>query len=76
MKRIDYFWPRAAVQVTGIVFVSQLIVTATGIPVRKPEYWWVIYACAAAFVLALVCSLGAVLINAMCSRNTDGGDHG
>jgi hypothetical protein len=30
MKRIDYFWPRAATQISGIVFISQAIIEVIG----------------------------------------------
>lgn len=64
MKRIDYFWPRALVQITGIVFVTQMIFELSGIGARKPGFEWVIYACAAAFFASLMYAGAAIAINA------------
>lgn len=65
MNLIDYFWPRALCQITGIVFLSQLIIEVTGIATRKPEYDWVIYACGAAFLASLIFAVAVVFINAL-----------
>ncbi len=64
MKRIDYFWPRAAVQITGIVFVTQMLFELSGIGTRKPGFEWVIYACASAFMASLMYAGAAIAINA------------
>lgn len=68
MKRIDYYWPRAAVKITGIVFLSQIVMEVSGIASRKPEFWWVIYACTAAFAASIAWSVLAVLINTWCAK--------
>ena len=62
MTKIDYFWPRTLLQVTGIIFVSQLLVElAEG---RKPGFEWVIYACAGAHLLAWMYAATVISINA------------
>ena len=50
MKRIDYFWPRAALQISGIVLLTQVLVEF--ICVRKEGFDWVLPACALAFALS------------------------
>jgi len=66
MKRIDYFWPRAAMQITGIVFWVQLITEVVGN--RKPGFEWVLPACALAFGFACGWSVYAVVRNAIRAR--------
>ena len=68
MKRIDYFWPRALVQITGIVFVTQLIFELSGIGTRKPEFEWVIYACGAAFLASGSYAMAVIAINTWRSK--------
>lgn len=63
MKRYDYFWARASIQITGIVFVSQLITELSGIAVREPGFEWVIYACGVAFFAAILYSFILILLN-------------
>lgn len=63
MKRLSYYPPRAAVIITGIVLISQIVVEMGGPVSRKPEFWWVIYACAGAFVLSALYAIAAVVWN-------------
>jgi hypothetical protein len=63
MKRIDYFWPKAAFQITSIVFVTQLI--AEVIATRKANYEWVLPLCAVLFALSVTWILFAVVWNAI-----------
>jgi hypothetical protein len=62
MKKIDYFWLRAAVHITAIVFAVQCIVEIAG--TRKPEYGWVFWASLCAFAASVLCSVGAAVWNA------------
>lgn len=64
MKRLDYFWASALVKITGIVFLSQLIVELGGPATRKPGFEWVIYACGGAFGVALLYATVLVFLNA------------
>jgi len=61
MKRIDYFWHRAALQITSIVFFSQLLVEM--ISTRKPGFEWVLPVCGAAFGIAIVWTICTMIIN-------------
>ena len=64
MKRLDYFWARALLTITGIVFMSQMVVEMGGPAPRKPGFEWVIYACGGAFGAALLYAAALVLLNA------------
>lgn len=64
MKRLSYYPARAAVTITGIVLISQIMVEMGGPVSRKPEFWWVIYACAGAFVLSALYAIAVVAWNA------------
>ncbi len=66
MKRIDYFWPRAATQVTGIIFLVQLLTEAIGN--RKQGFEWVLPVSGAFFVATVAWTLCAVVINAIRAR--------
>lgn len=61
MRRIDYYWFRTAVFVTGVMFISQAI--AEFIVTRNPGFEWVLPACAGAFGISLLATLVAMLIN-------------
>ena len=62
MRRIDYFWPRAATRITGIILLSQSVVEIFG--QRKSGYEWVFPLCAWGFVASILWSLFAVIWNA------------
>ena len=62
MKRIDYFWPRAALQISGIVLLTQVLVEF--ICVRKEGFDWVLPACALAFALSCTWVMTAIVIRA------------
>jgi hypothetical protein len=64
MKRLSYYPARAAVKITSIVLISQIMVEMGGPVSRKPEFWWVIYACAGAFVLSALYAIAVVVRNA------------
>ena len=64
MKRLSYYPARAAVKITSIVLISQIMVEMGGPVSRKPEFWWVIYACAGAFVLSALYAIAVVAWNA------------
>jgi hypothetical protein len=66
MKRIDYFWPRAVLQITGIVFFVQLLTELIGN--RKPGFEWVLPVCTAAFVIAFLWVIYALVVNAIQAR--------
>lgn len=62
MKRIDYFWPRAAFQITGTVFVAQLV-TLPLVEWTESKAWAVAVS-GAALVAATVWGVWAVYRNA------------
>jgi len=62
MKKIDYFWLRAAVHITAILFAVQCIIEIEHM--RKTEYGWVFWAFLCAFAASVLCSVGAVVWNA------------
>lgn len=64
MRRLAYFWARALVTITGIVFLIQLVVDLGGLADRKPGFEWVIYACGGAFGASLLYAAALVLLNA------------
>ena len=66
MKRIDYFWPRAATQISGIVFISQALIEVIG--VRKEGFEWVFSACAFAFAISCTVTILAIVWNAIRAR--------
>jgi len=66
-KRYDYFWARIVTQITGIVFLSQLVLDLSGMIQRKPGLEWVVPACGVAFVVALIWSVALIVLN---SRNS------
>ncbi len=66
MKRIDYFWPRVAMQITGIPLLVELIQEVVGN--RKPGFEWVLQALALAFVVACGWCVYAVVRNAIRAR--------
>ncbi len=65
MKRIDYFWPRAAVQITGIVFFTQVILEISGLAQRKTGLEWVLPVCAGLFAASVAWTLYAIIKNAV-----------
>jgi hypothetical protein len=66
MRRIDYFWPRAATQISGIVFISQAIIEVIG--VRKEGTEWVFLACAIAFAISCTVTILAIIWNTIGAR--------
>lgn len=58
MKKFDYYWPRLAVKVTGILFVPHLLLTP------KPGFEWVDFALGAAFLASLAWAAVLVVLNA------------
>jgi hypothetical protein len=66
--KIDYFWPRAAVQITAIVFLSQVLMEAGSVAVRKHGFEWVTPACGVAFALACLYAAVVVVWNALEAR--------
>lgn len=66
MKRIDYFWPRAATQITGIIFLVQVLTEIVGN--RKPGFEWVLPVCGGLFAASVAWALYAVMVNAIRAR--------
>ena len=64
MKKLDYYWPRAALQITGIVFASQTLMEVSGVATRKAGFEWVYPACGVAFAAACIWTVVVVLLNA------------
>lgn len=64
-QRLDYFWAKAATQVTGLVFATQLLSEVSDIAQSKPGYWWVVYACGAAFACSLLYAAVLIVLNAL-----------
>ena len=62
MKKIDYFWPRTAVEVTGIAFAIHFIAGIVG--TVKPGYEWVPLAHACAFAASVLWAIGCIVWNA------------
>lgn len=67
MKRFDYFWPQILVKISGITFLSQMIVYLSGS--RTSEFEWVIYVCGAVFFLSVLYALVAVVLNSIKKGN-------
>ena len=67
--RIDYFWPKAATKVTGIIFFAQLLTEIIGN--RKPGFEWVLPMCGSLFASAVAWTLCAVVINATRTRGNE-----
>ena len=70
MKRLSYYPARATVTITGIILISQIMVEMGGPVSRKPEFWWVVYACAGAFVLSALYAIAVVAWNAWLDYRT------
>jgi hypothetical protein len=66
MKRIDYFWPRAATQISGTVFITQAIFEVIG--VREEGTEWVFLACAIAFAISCTVAILAIIWNTISAR--------
>lgn len=64
MKRLSYVTARNLVAITGSALIFQLVVEVSGVATRKPEFWWVVPALAAAFGLCVLYTLTAVVWNA------------
>ena len=62
MKRIDYFWPGTAAQITSIVFVVQAITEVVG--THKPGYEWVFLASSCVFAASVLWLIGCIVWNA------------
>ncbi len=62
MKKIDYFWPRAAVNITGIMFFVQCVTEV--LATRKPGYEWVLWSTAGLFFSSVLWSVLVVAYNA------------
>ena len=67
MKRIDYFLPKTATRITGIIFLVELLTKAIGD--RKQGFEWVLPVSGALFAMAVAWSLYAVVMNAIRARN-------
>jgi len=66
MKKIDYFFPRSAVIITGIPFVS--ICSSEMLGTLKPGYEWALTAWACAFAASLLWAIGCIVLNALRSK--------
>lgn len=66
MKRIDYFWPRTATQITGIIFLVQVLTEIIGN--RKPGFGWVLPVCGGLFAASVAWAVYAVVVNAIRTR--------
>ena len=66
MKRIDYFLPKVATQITGIIFLVQLLTEVIGN--RKQGFEWVLPVSGALFAMAVAWALYAVVMNAIRAR--------
>ena len=62
MKRIDYFWPRAAFQIIGTAFVTQLVLLPVGDWTESRA--WALAGSGFAFSVATVWASWAVYRNA------------
>ena len=66
MKKIDYYWPRAAVNISGIMLLVQCVTEL--VATRKPEYEWVFWGTAALFVSSVLWSVIVMVYNARISK--------
>ena len=64
MKKLDYFWPRTVMTITGVVFFTQLIMEISGVIPRKAGYEWVLPALGLAFGVSLLIAVVAIVLNA------------
>lgn len=62
-KRLDYYWPRAAIQITGIVFITQSVMEFSGVATRRPGFEWAYPACGIAFAIACIYTMAILCIN-------------
>lgn len=76
MKRIDYFLPGILFKITGVVFLTQLLIEVGGIAQRKPGFEWVIYACGGAFLASCVYLIVALVLNALVETKQLGKSNG
>ena len=63
MKKIDYFWARASLKITGIVFFTQLLLELVGIE-RNSGFEYTVHICGAIFVCSILYSLVLIIVNA------------
>lgn len=63
MKKYDYTLARILFKLTGIIFITQLLLEVSGIIVRKQGYEWVLPACGIALLLATAYAGILVLLN-------------
>lgn len=68
MKKYDYFWAQAAVNIFGIVFITQLILELSGAIVRKPGYEWVVPVCGVIWLCSIAYALILIVLNAIISN--------
>ena len=66
MKKIDYFFPRSAVVITGVAFVSLCISEMLG--ALEPGYEWVFIASGCAFAGSMTWAIGCIVLNAWRSK--------
>jgi hypothetical protein len=66
MKKIDYFFPRNAVVLTGVTFVSICISEMQG--KIYPGYEWGLIASAGAFAASVLWAIGCIVWNAWRSK--------
>ena len=69
VKKYDYFWARTIIKITGIVFLSQLILELSGAAQRKPGFEWVIYMCGVLFGCSVLYCMLLISLNALDNPN-------
>lgn len=68
-KRYDYYWARNITELTGIVFVTQLLTEVFGIIQRKPGFEWVVPVCGTAFAISVLYTVALIVLNTLHERN-------
>lgn len=70
-RRYSYFYSRIAVEVTGIMFLVQIIAESVGD--RRPGFEWIIPVCGGAFAISICYAICLILLNARngCNKKYD-----
>lgn len=64
MKRYDYYTSRQLVNMTGVIFWSQVILQVLGIIERKPEFDFILPLCGIIWIASIVYAITLVVLNA------------
>jgi len=62
--KYNYYLSRQLVTITSIVFLSQLFIEVTGVVERKPEFEFILPACAILWIISISYALSLIILNA------------